>query len=82
MFVATADSQALATEAAKVCNPFFFHFPVAEGKDLPSYAFPFSPAELERGRVFEFHLNHLVEVASPFELVRTRWVETVGADHA
>jgi hypothetical protein len=75
MFVATAPSQALATEAAKVCNPYFFHFPVREGKELPSYAFPFSPAEIERGQVFDFHLNHVVATTSPFELVRTRWVE-------
>ena len=44
-------------------------------KELPSYAFPFSPAEIERGQVFEFFLNHVVEVTSPDELVRTRWVE-------
>jgi hypothetical protein len=75
MFVATAPTQALATEAAKVCNPYFFHFPVREGKELPSYAFPFSPAEIERGQVFEFHLNHVVEVADPFELVRTRMID-------
>jgi hypothetical protein len=75
MFVATASTQALATEAARVCNPIFFHFPVREGNELPSYAFPFSPAEIERGQVFEFHLNHVVHTASPFELARTRWVE-------
>ncbi len=75
LFVATAATQALATEIAKVCNPMFFHFPVREGKELPSYAFPFSPAEIERGQVFEFHLNHVVETASPFELMRTRWVD-------
>jgi hypothetical protein len=84
LFVATAPTQALATEAAKVCNPYFFHFPAAEGKEMPSYAFPFSPAEIERGQVFEFRLNHVVETASPFELVRTRWVNLTGAeaDHA
>jgi hypothetical protein len=75
MFVATASTQAMATEAARVCNPIFFHFPVREGNELPSYAFPFSPAEIERGQVFEFHLNHVVHTSSPFELVRTRWVD-------
>jgi hypothetical protein len=75
MFVATAPTQALATEAARVCNPIFFHFPVREGNELPSYAFPFSPAEIERGQVFQFHLNHVVHVSSPFELSRTRWIE-------
>ena len=79
LFVATAPTQALATEAAKVCNPYFFHFPAREGMELPSYAFPFSPAEIERGQVFEFHLNHVVHTATPSELVRTRWVEVQSA---
>ncbi|WP_428390920.1 acyclic terpene utilization AtuA family protein [Lichenicoccus sp.] len=74
LFVATAATQALATEVTKVCNPYFFHFPVREGKELPSYAFPFSPAEIERGQVFAFHLNHVVQT-TPSELVRTRWVD-------
>jgi acyclic terpene utilization AtuA family protein len=79
MLVATAPTQELATEAARVCNPLFFHFPVREGNELPSYAFPFSPAEIERGQVFEFHLNHVVHTASPFELVRTRWIDVSAA---
>ena len=74
LFVATAPTQAMATETAKICNPYFFHFPAGEGRELPSYAFPFSPAEIERGQVFEFHLNHVVETNTPFELMRTRWV--------
>ena len=83
LFVATAPTQSAATEAARICNPYFFHFPAAEGKELPSYAFPFSPAEIERGQVFEFHLNHVVAVDSPFELMRTGWVEAAaGAEHA
>jgi Acyclic terpene utilisation family protein AtuA len=79
MFVATAPTQAMATEAARVCNPIFFHFPVREGNELPSYAFPFSPAEIERGQVFEFHLNHVVHTTSPFELARTRWIDAAAA---
>jgi hypothetical protein len=79
MFVATAPTQAMATEAARVCNPLFFHFPVREGTEIPSYAFPFSPAEIERGQVFEFHLNHVVRTASPFELARTRWIDVSAA---
>ena len=75
MFVATAPSQALATQIAKICNPMFFHFPVREGKEMPSYGFPFSPAEIERGEVYAFHLNHVVATGSPFELMRTRWVD-------
>jgi hypothetical protein len=79
MFVATAPTQTMATEAARVCNPLFFHFPAYEGRELPSYAFPFSPAEVERGQVFEFHLNHVVHTISPFELARTRWIDVPAA---
>jgi hypothetical protein len=79
MFVATAPTQAMATEAARVCNPLFFHFPAREGHELPSYAFPFSPAEIERGQVFAFHLNHVVHTSSPFELVRTCWIDVAAA---
>ena len=75
LFVATADTQEFATQVARICNPMFFHFPVRLGKEMPSYAFPFSPAEVERGQVFEFHLNHVVSVDDPSELVRTRWIE-------
>jgi hypothetical protein len=38
---------------------------------LPSFAFPFSPAEIERGPSYEFVLNHSVIVASESELFRT-----------
>ena len=78
--MATADTQAFATQVARICNPMFFHFPVRLGKELPSYAFPFSPAEIERGQVFEFRLNHIVRTADPFELVRTRWVTEDAAE--
>ena len=80
LFVATAQTQELATQIAKTCNPWFFHLPLEEAQGLPSYGFPFSPAELERGQVFEFKLNHVVSVADPMELVRTRFVEVEHAD--
>lgn len=44
MFVATAETQDLATRIARTCNPYFFHFPVRREKELPSYGFRFSPA--------------------------------------
>ncbi len=81
LFVATAATQALATLIAKTCNPMFFHFPLRPDLELPSYGFPFTPAEVERGQVFEFKLNHVVETDHPLELVRTRWID-VGIDQA
>jgi hypothetical protein len=74
LFVATAGTQELATQIAKTCNPWFFHLPLNQEDELPSYAFPFSPAEIERGQVFEFKLNHVIHVANPLELVRTVFI--------
>jgi hypothetical protein len=82
MFVATAATQELATQIAKTCNPAFFHMPLNTDQELPSYAFPFSPAEIERGRVYEFRLNHVVRVDHPLELVRIRYPGAEGVNHA
>jgi hypothetical protein len=73
--VITAATQSLATQIAKACNPYFFHFPVKNGIELPSYGFAFSPADIERGQVYEFKLNHVVETDDPLELVRTEWID-------
>lgn len=73
LFVVTAETQELANQMAKACNPYFFHFPARVDRELPSYAFPFTPAEIPRGRVHEFLLNHVVCVEDGFELTRTEW---------
>lgn len=75
LFVATARSQALADAIAHACNPYFFHYPMVMDKELPSYGFPFSPADVPRGRVFEFKLNHVVAIDDPLSLVRTVWLD-------
>jgi hypothetical protein len=82
LFVATAATQEIATQIAKTCNPWFFHLPLNACQELPSYAFPFSPAEVERGRVYEFKLNHVVHVADPMELVRTVLISAQESHHA
>jgi hypothetical protein len=71
----TAETQALATRAAKVFNPLLLHFPVNRDEQLPSFAFPFSPSEIERGLVYEFRLNHVVHPDDPLELVRIEYME-------
>lgn len=70
MLVVTAISQELATKVAKVFNPLLLHHPVNQNEQLPSFAFPFSPAEIERGLIYEFRLNHTVELETPLDLVR------------
>jgi len=71
MTLVTAATQEMATEIAKFCNPVLLHFPLRADDPLPSFAFPFSPAEVELGRLYEFKLLHVVAVDNPFELVRT-----------
>jgi len=75
LFVATADTQALASQIAKACNAWFFHFPIVRDKELPSYGFAFTPADIDRGPVFEFRLNHVIQADDPMELVRTAWID-------
>lgn len=75
LFVATADTQEMASQIAKACNPYFFHFPALLDKELPSHGFAFTPADIDRGPVYEFKLNHVVEVDDPMELVRTQWID-------
>jgi hypothetical protein len=75
LFVATAESQEMASQITKACNPYFFHFPIVLDEELPSYGFAFSPADIDRGPVYEFKLNHVVEVDDPMELIRTVWID-------
>lgn len=75
LFVATAETQAMANQIAKACNPYFFHMPMPGHHEMPSYGFAFTPADIPRGPVFEFRLNHVVECDDPMELVRTEWVD-------
>jgi hypothetical protein len=68
----TAGTQELAARIAKIYNPYLLHFPVnpeAEAQ-LPTFAFPFSPAEIDKGPLYEFMLHHAVEVDDPMELFR------------
>lgn len=74
--VSTANTQAMATKIAKVLNPLLLHFPINLKEQLPSFAFPFSPAEIEKGRIFEFKFNHVVDT-EPLELVRIVY-ENIG----
>ncbi|MBS0276543.1 MAG: acyclic terpene utilization AtuA family protein [Proteobacteria bacterium] len=70
MTIATAPTQEMATEIAKFCNPVLLHFPLNPDDPMPSFAFPFSPAEAVLGKHYEFKLQHVVAVDDPLELVR------------
>ena len=65
MLLVNAPDQQTATAIAKVANPLMLHLPTPDMTYLPSLAFPFSPAETERGAAYEFVLNHVLDVDSP-----------------
>ncbi|ALE82168.1 acyclic terpene utilization AtuA family protein [Pseudonocardia sp. HH130629-09] len=71
VFCATAADQDTATTIAKFANPFLLHHALPGTDSVPSWSFMSSPAEMERGPLYSFVLQHVVRVDSPRELVRT-----------
>lgn len=71
MLLVTADTQETATKIVKLANPYLLHMPLPHMTHLPSYAFMSSPAEIERGPIYEFLLQHVMSVDAPDELFRT-----------
>jgi len=71
VLIVTARDQETATKIVKLANPYLLHMPLPGMRDLPSFAFMSSPAEIERGPLYEFVLHHVVAVDRPDELCRT-----------
>ncbi|MEZ5911288.1 MAG: acyclic terpene utilization AtuA family protein [Paracoccaceae bacterium] len=63
--IVTAPSLAAAGEASKILNPYLLHHALSEDEPMPTFAFPFSPAELDRGALYEFCLNHVMALDDP-----------------
>lgn len=75
LLTVTAKTQEMATQICKIFNPYLLHFPADFITQLPSFAFPFSPADCPRGRTYEFKLHHVVEVDDPLELVEFKYID-------
>ncbi|MDJ0627424.1 MAG: acyclic terpene utilization AtuA family protein [Rhodobacter sp.] len=68
--IVTAQTRQAVDEIAKMLNPYLLHHPLTAAEEQPTFAFPFSPAEVERGEVYEFCLNHVMELTDPMEAFR------------
>jgi len=68
--IITAETQAQASEIAKFINPHILHFPLTKNEELPTFAFPYSPAQTDRGPLYEFTLNHVMPLAHPMDAFR------------
>lgn len=65
--IVTAPSAMVAKEVAKMLNPYLLHMPLTEDEEMPTFAFPFSPNEMNRGEIYEFCLNHVMELDDPMQ---------------
>jgi hypothetical protein len=77
----TALTAEMAEEIGKLANPFVLHYPLTEDEELPTFAFPYSPAQSERGAIYEFALNHVMELDDPMQAFRLE-VSEVGRGDA
>jgi acyclic terpene utilization AtuA family protein len=66
----TAQTAESAEEIGKLINPYVLHYPLTKDEELPTFAFPYSPAQSERGPVYEFALNHVMELDHPMQAFR------------
>ena len=70
LLLVTAATPELALDVARLANPHLLHHPLPGDESLPSFAFPYSPAETVRGPVHEFCLDHVLRVDSPTDGTR------------
>ncbi|MGC5245931.1 acyclic terpene utilization AtuA family protein [Gordonia sp. DT219] len=80
-----AGDQETATAVAKIASPLLLHLPLPDMDRLPSFAFPYSPAEIERGPAYEFVLQHVLSVDSANAAFRTEFDGNLhhdGSHHA
>jgi len=63
--IVTAQSSELAMEIGQFLNPYLLHHPLTQAEEQPTFAFPFSPAEISRGQTYEFCLNHVLTLTDP-----------------
>ena len=77
MGIVTAQTPELTDEIAKMLDPYLLHHPLTQEEEVPTFAFPFSPASIPRGPVYEFCINHVLELDDPMDAFRLE-VQTFG----
>jgi hypothetical protein len=68
--ILTAPDQATANTLGKMMNPYLLHHPLTQEEEQPTFAFPFSPAEIDRGAAYEFVLHHVMALVDPMDAFR------------
>ena len=68
MALVTANTQESTNEISQMLNPFLLHHPLTKYEELPTFSFPFSPADIKRGAIYSFCLHHTWEIKNPLEI--------------
>ena len=68
MALVTANTQETTNEISQMLNPFLLHHPLTKSEELPTFSFPFSPADIRRGAIYSFCLHHTWEIKTPLEI--------------
>ncbi|MCR9149789.1 MAG: DUF1446 domain-containing protein [Rhodobacteraceae bacterium] len=77
--IVTAPTEAQAAEIGKMLNPWLLHHALTEDEPMPTFAFPFSPAEMPRGPAYEFCLHHVLPLDDPMAAFRIEVTEVGDA---
>jgi hypothetical protein len=73
--IITAPTEAQAAEIGKMLNPYLLHHPLTREEEQPTFAFLFSPPEMHMGQIYEFALNHVLELDDPMEAFRLEVID-------
>jgi len=70
-----APDAATAREVAKTVNPLLLHHPLTPEEPMPTFAFPYSPPEMDLGPQYEFVLHHVLALDDPMDGFRLEVVD-------
>lgn len=76
--IVTAADQETANEIGKMMNPYLLHHPLTREEEQPTFSFPFSPAEIDRGPTYEFRLNHVLTLDDPMAAFKLEVIDAAG----
>jgi hypothetical protein len=79
VFEVTASTQEIASTIAGVIRHQALHLPIPEWSGLiTALACPYN--HTDRGAIYKFNVNHVVEPDHPLEMFRTEWLQVNGGD--
>ncbi len=82
LLLVTTETAEQALSIARLANPLLLHLGLPEDVSMPSFAFPYTPAETPRGPVYAFALDHVMHIDRWEDACRMEIVEPVNRQSA